>query len=183
MKAAWRRALLLVAPLIAGACVVAAQPDGAAGAATPVVPLAVAAKVGYGQATPPQAKRLWSVCVDSVNTARAAAGSGPVQMDARAWVAAADQSTYQAQTQKMSHVGSDGSNGGARLIGAGYIWSTWGENIGAGQADCQTVVADWLTSASHRANLLNPAFRHIGIGMAIGANGVPYWTMDLAAGG
>lgn len=183
MRAASRRALLVVAPLITGACLVTAQPNGAAGAATSVVPITVAAKVGNGQSAPPQARRLWSVCVDAVNVARAAVGSGPLQMDARVWMAAADQAAYQAQTQKMSHVGSGGSNGAIRLTAAGYIWSTWGENIGAGQADCQTVLSDWLVSPSHRANLLNPAFRHIGIGMAVGANGVPYWTMDLAAGG
>jgi uncharacterized protein YkwD len=28
---------------------------------------------------------------------------------------------------------------------------------------------------------MNPSFRDVGIGMAIGANGVPYWTMDFAA--
>ena len=40
----------------------------------------------------------------------------------------------------------------------------------------------WLGSAPHRANILNATFDTVGIGMALGANGVPYWTMDLATG-
>lgn len=98
-------------------------------------------------------------------------------------MAAAGHSAYQAQVQKMTHNGSGGSNAGNRLTAAGYTGSTWGENIAVGQANCEMVLAAWLTSPPHRANILNPAFRHIGIAMALGTNGVPYWTMDLSAGG
>ena len=37
----------------------------------------------------------------------------------------------------------------------------------------------WLNSAGHRANILNPAFTGIGVGVAASADGTLYWTMDL----
>jgi uncharacterized protein YkwD len=47
-----------------------------------------------------------------------------------------------------------------------------GENIGWGSGDYATpreTVKGWMESAGHRANILNRAFRHVGIGIAIGA--------------
>ena len=54
-------------------------------------------------------------------------------------------------------------------------------HVAAGQGDCASVVGAWLASPSHRANILNRAYVNIGIGNVVGANGVHYWTMDLAA--
>ncbi len=126
--------------------------------------------------------RLWSECVTAANDARRVVGAAPLQLNVRNALAAAGQSAFQAQTQKMAHVGYGGSNAGDRLTAAGYTWSTWGENIAAGQANCESVLSAWLASPPHRANILNPAFRDIGIGMVLSATGVPYWTMDLATG-
>lgn len=177
------RAFWLAIPLAFGACVVAVQSQGSAGAATSVLPINAPAKVGYSPGATAPAMRVWTECITAANAARWARGVAPLQMDMRITMAAAGHSAYQAQVQKMVHPGSGGSNAGDRLTAAGYTWSTWGENIAAGQGDCESVVSAWMNSAPHRANILNSTFRHIGIGMAIGANGVRYWTMDLAAGG
>lgn len=178
-----RRSVSLIAPLLIGACALGVQSNGSAGAVSTVLSIVAPAKVGYGTAVASPAMRLWSQCVANANAARSAAGAVSLQLDIRASMAASGQSAYQAQTQKMSHTGSGGTNAGNRLNAAGYSWSAWGENVAAGQADCETVLSAWLASPPHRANILNPAFRHIGIGMALGDNGVPYWTMVLAAGG
>lgn len=137
------------------------------------------APVGKASAT---ALRLWTDCVRLTNAARTGAGLAPLVVDVRVAAAAAGQSAYQAQQQTMSHVGAGGSNAGTRLQAQGYSWSTWGENVAAGQGDCASVVGAWLASPSHRANILNRAYVNIGIGNVVGANGVHYWTMDLAAG-
>ena len=170
-----RRLLVAMAALLLSPAVVGAGADVNAVVAVP--PVDAPAQVGNLQAV-----RLWSTCVDRLNGVRAAAGRSPLGIDLRMATAANAQSRYQAQQQKMSHVGSNGSNAGLRLTAAGYPWSVWGENVAAGQADCDTVLDAWLGSAPHRANILNTTFDSIGIGMALGANGVPYWTMDLAAG-
>ena len=177
------RALWLAVPLVAGASAVAAQSNGSVGAATAAVPINASATVGTSALSARPAMRLWSGCLATANSTRRAVGAVPLQLDLRVVAAASGHSAHQAQTQKMSHTGSGGSDAGQRLTAAGYSWTTWGENVAVGQANCDAVLAGWLASPTHRANILNPSFRHIGIGMAIGANGVPYWTMDLAAGG
>jgi uncharacterized protein YkwD len=81
----------------------------------------------------------------------------------------------------MTHVGSNGSDPGQRMQAAGFAWHTWGENVAFGYPTADAVVAAWMNSAPHRANILNPAFTSIGVGSAPSASGVLYWTMDLAA--
>jgi uncharacterized protein YkwD len=84
----------------------------------------------------------------------------------------------------FSHTGSTGSNAGQRATAAGYVWSTWGENIAAGQATVDTVMAGWLASPGHCANLMNARFRDIGLACVSGtANNSyrTYWTMTLGA--
>jgi len=133
---------------------------------------------------PPPASAPISVaaeCTKLVNNARAAAGIAPVTLDSRLNTAASLHSTDQAQRQKMTHTGANGSNAGQRIISQSYWWSTWGENVAAGQSDCATVVKAWMGSSGHRANILNRSMVHIGMGAVKGANGVIYWTMDLAA--
>ena len=122
-----------------------------------------------------------SSCTDLVNVERAKAGLAPVTVVGALTQAAQDHSTYQAKQQTMTHTGSNGSNAGQRMEAQGFAWSTWAENVAAGQVDCPSVMSAWMGSAGHRANILNPAMTSIGIGAASGANGVIYWTMDVAA--
>jgi hypothetical protein len=51
-------------------------------------------------------------------------------------------------------------------------WS--GENIAAGQPDPVAVTSTWYNSSGHRANMLNPSFRFIGVGYQ---NGM--WTQQF----
>jgi uncharacterized protein YkwD len=56
-----------------------------------------------------------------------------------------------------------------------------GENIAGGQLTPEEVVADWMRSPGHRANLLNPAFREIGVAHydGIHAHYRHYWVQDF----
>ena len=84
----------------------------------------------------------------------------------------------------FSHTGSDGSDPGRRITAAGYAWSTWGENIAAGQATIEAVVDGWIDSDGHCANLMNAAFSEVGLACVSGTASTSfrtYWTMDLAA--
>jgi len=172
------RPLAIVAGLLGFVLVAPAGQGQAAVAAVP--PLTVAAQPGQVQGL-----RLWTDCVDRTNFVRLANGLAALTIDVRAATAATAHSAYQARIQKMTHdqtaVGF--ADAGQRLRTAGYQWSTYGENVAAGQGDCATVMKAWMDSKGHRSNILNPSYRHIGMGMVVGANGVRYWTMDLAAGG
>jgi uncharacterized protein YkwD len=84
----------------------------------------------------------------------------------------------------FSHNGSDGSSAGDRATAAGYVWSTWGENIAAGQPTVSSVVAAWMASPGHCANIMRAQFRDIGLACVSGTanNGYrTYWTMTLGA--
>lgn len=82
----------------------------------------------------------------------------------------------------FSHTGSNGSNVGDRVTAAGYAWRGVGENIAAGQATVAVVVDGWMKSDGHCANIMNAAFRDIGVACVAGnANTTyrTYWTQDF----
>jgi uncharacterized protein YkwD len=122
-------------------------------------------------------------CVTQVNKERAARGIAPVRVDSRVQTAAQKHSDYQASINKMTHTGRGYTNAGQRISAEGYRWTTWAENIAAGQRDCAQVMSAWMNSSGHRANILNPRMQHIGMGVAKSSSGTMFWTMDLAAGG
>ena len=51
-----------------------------------------------------------------------------------------------------------------RMVDAGYIYNSAGENIAWGYPDPQAVVAGWMGSSGHRANILSTSFRELGNG-------------------
>lgn len=121
-------------------------------------------------------------CTSLVNAERAAVGIGPVTVHPAVQFAAESLAKYEASASLMTHVSPNGARGGQRIAGAGYAWKAWGENVAAGQPDCATVMAAWMNSPGHKANILNPTFVHIGMAAAANSAGVVYWAMDLAAG-
>jgi uncharacterized protein YkwD len=63
-----------------------------------------------------------------------------------------------------------------RMAACGYPQTEWGENIASGYATAQAVVAAWLSSPEHRANIERPEFRATGVGAA----GAPtYWSQTF----
>jgi len=58
----------------------------------------------------------------------------------------------------------------------GIRFSAAGENIAYGQRTPAEVMKGWMNSPGHRANILNPSYTHIGIGLAKTSKGVNYWT-------
>lgn len=54
-----------------------------------------------------------------------------------------------------------------RMDDAGYFWSNAGENIAAGYGTPNEVMAGWMGSSGHRANILSTTFREIGIGYVL----------------
>jgi uncharacterized protein YkwD len=113
--------------------------------------------------------------VSLVNQERDEAGCSPVTVDGRLATAARDHSQDQADMKKMTHTGSDGSTSSERVTRAGYEWRRVGENVAAGTTSPERVMTLWMNSSAHRANILNCAFRHIGVARVGG-----YWTQVFA---
>ncbi len=55
----------------------------------------------------------------------------------------------------------------------GISYKAAGENIARGQTTPEMVVASWMNSSGHRANILSANYTHIGVGYVANGN---YWT-------
>lgn len=80
----------------------------------------------------------------------------------------------------FSHTTPDGVTFSQRITNAGYRWRTVGENIASGYRSPQAVVDGWIKSPGHCVNLMNGAFRDIGVGFYGGAGSFS-WTQDFGA--
>ena len=67
---------------------------------------------------------------------------------------------------------------GDRIVACGY-GGGWGENIAAGFTTPTAVLAAWLQSPGHRANIENPAYVVTGAGTSVTASGVTVWAQDF----
>jgi uncharacterized protein YkwD len=88
-----------------------------------------------------------------------------------------------ADRSTLSHAGGDGSTAGERASRAGYRWRLIGENIAAGQSTPEQVVADWVKSPRHCANLMSAEFSEMGVAFAVEPLSVAgiYWTQLFAS--
>src|SRR5215831_16463265 len=80
----------------------------------------------------------------------------------------------------MDHTGRDGSSPAQRITRSGYRWREVGENLARGMSKPEEVVAGWLRSPAHCANLMDPAFREMGVAYALNPRdeaGV-YWALE-----
>ena len=66
-----------------------------------------------------------------------------------------------------------------RIAACGYTGGGWGENIAYGYPTPQAVVAGWLGSPGHRANIEQRGFLSTGIGAAVASNGAVYWAQTF----
>lgn len=125
-----------------------------------------------------------------VNRERSRAGLQALSLSQKLDQAADGYSTRMATGDFFDHTDQQtGSSPGDRIEAAGYTdWSTWGENISAGQTTAEAVFQGWMNSTGHRANILNPNFTHMGLGYHYLANDrgqvnySRYWTQVFAAG-
>lgn len=82
----------------------------------------------------------------------------------------------------FNHVTPEGLTPTDRMKAAGYVHPTcncswkifYGENIAHGQTSPEEVMKDWMGSPEHRANILSPDFKDLGVGIA-----GTYWVEDF----
>jgi uncharacterized protein YkwD len=115
--------------------------------------------------------------VTLVNVHRAALGLAPLQVSPTLTAAATWKARHMAALGYFDHddpAPPVARTVAQRLSACGYPGRTWGENIAMGFTTPDAVLAGWLASPGHRANLEDPAFRAIGVGVA----GL-YWAQDF----
>jgi uncharacterized protein YkwD len=101
-----------------------------------------------------------------INALRAANGVAPMAADARLDTVAQAYAERMAEEHFFAHVSPNGDALGQRLRAAGYPNRANGENLGlsgSGPLGAHLAVEE---SPGHRSNLLNPAFTHLGLGIA-----------------
>jgi len=128
--------------------------------------------------------------LELVNQARAAPrycggrefkAAGPLRWNEVLAKASALHAGDMARNNYFSHSGRDGSGPAQRIERTGYRYRSIGENIAAGQMKPEDVVAGWLKSPGHCANLMNPGFTEMGVAFAVEKNsrlGV-YWAQTF----
>jgi uncharacterized protein YkwD len=127
--------------------------------------------------------------VDLVNDARSHArrcgrerfaAAAPLEVSRKLNEAAADHARDMARRKYFEHRGRDGSEPRDRVLRAGYKSRLTGENIALGPESAEEVVAGWLDSPGHCANIMDPRFQEIGVGLATGKKrGQIYWVQNF----
>jgi uncharacterized protein YkwD len=127
--------------------------------------------------------------VDLVNAARSSsrkcgrerfAPVPPLNVSRKLTDAAEDHAHDMLKKQYFEHRGADGSQPKDRVLRAGYEPRLSGENIALGPESAEEVVAGWLKSPGHCANIMEPRFQDIGVGLASGKKrGQIYWVQTF----
>lgn len=126
-----------------------------------------------------QASDLEWLMLSLINEERAKYGLAPLKMEMQLNDSAEDHSQWMLEQDVFSHTGAGGSSAGQRMQAAGFDFAgswAWGENIAwrsergdAGlEDDVRALHEALMNSPSHRANILNPDYEYIGIGIEIG---------------
>ena len=131
-----------------------------------------------------------------VNRARSSGGEVPLQPNGDLHEAAQGHSTDMVLGDYFEHISPGGSTPLDRMRASGYLSQTngsWeiGENIAFGtlqEATPQAVVARWMASPGHRANILDARYRATGIGVSprvptsfAGGQGGATYTQDFGS--
>ena len=128
------------------------------------------------QPDPPSEDRM----LQKLNQARAQVGLSPLRMDPLLQQAARDHSADMYTRRYFSHRTPDGKTPYDRLHDLRFHYVTAGENI-AFAPDGDQAWDSLMNSPDHRANILNPDFRCVGIGAYKGLNGYEeMFTQDFS---
>ncbi|MGW0119868.1 CAP domain-containing protein [Streptomyces sp. NPDC003327] len=112
-----------------------------------------------------------------VNIERNEIGCSPVRPSADLAALAGAFSADMASRGFFDHTDPDGDTPWDRAEQAG-VSGMGGENIARGQVDAAAVMASWMDSDGHRANILNCSFTTLGVGVHF-ADGGPWWTQNF----
>ncbi len=101
--------------------------------------------------------------LDATNAQRAQYGLAPLAVDRDLIKSARAHAIWMTQNQTMQHTSQPVA-----------------ENIAMGQPDCDSVIAAWMNSPGHRANILNSSYRRIGVAAyQMPGGGAIFWCQQF----
>ncbi len=110
------------------------------------------------------------------------APAASVQWNTKLEAAAIAHSNDMVLNNFFAHVSFDKRTLSDRVNATGYAWSRLGENIAAGYPTVEAVVAGWMASDGHCANMMNPDYKDIAMACVPGTATTKYnnyWTLDF----
>ena len=118
--------------------------------------------------------------MDLANADRAQQGLAPLKWDPALAQAASEHAQLMAQQPALSHQYPGEPDLAARCAVAGAHFRSIAENVALAPGP-EAVEKEWMNSAPHRANILNPAMNTIGVGL-VKRGGNYYAVVDFADG-
>ncbi|WP_433365917.1 CAP domain-containing protein [Streptosporangium sp. CA-115845] len=154
------------------ACSPAATPTPTSTAPAPTTTAPTPAP-GGGSAVSEEVVRL-------TNAERQKGGCAPLVSDPRLRSAAQGHSADMAARNYFSHISPDGRDLTARIKASGFSpMRAWAEKIAIDYRTPAEVLKGWMKSSGHRANIMNCAYTHLGVGVANNSKSI-YWTQVFA---
>ena len=135
--------------------------------------------------TPSGGSDFASRVIDLTNAFRNTNGLASLKANSKLTAIAQTYSQTMATQDFVSHQALDGSQPWDRMTAGGYKWVRSAENIAAGQETPEEVVQSWISSPTHRANLLDSQLKEIGVGYYFletdtgNTNYNYYWTQEF----
>jgi uncharacterized protein YkwD len=180
-----RQRLLVVLAALGGGCSTSPAPAPPpapvpVGTSRPVTPPPAAAAVPAVNL-----EALADDLFDRTNTARRNAGLTGLSRSVNLMAAAQLQAEQMVKAGRMAHElpGQDFPTLKSRFGAVQYAARAAGENIAEGQRTALDVVAAWMDSTKHRANIVSKDYTELGTGVAAARNGRLYFVAVFARPG
>ena len=106
--------------------------------------------------------------VSLANSERTSRGLGSLKVDSRLVSAAYKKGQDMLQKDYWSHYGPNGETPWQFILSSGYAYVYAGENLAKDFSTADAVHSAWMASATHRANILKPQYKDIGIAVVTG---------------
>jgi uncharacterized protein YkwD len=100
--------------------------------------------------------------LEQTNATRRRHGLAPLTLDRSLLKSARRHTSWMARRQTLRHTTSQVA-----------------ENIAEGQRSARQALQDWMNSPGHRANILNPSYRRIGVAAYRASDGTCYWCQQF----
>jgi uncharacterized protein YkwD len=107
-----------------------------------------------------------SEIINLSNASRVQFGSPELQVNATLMNAAQTKAEDMAKKRYFSHYSPDGTSPWNFINDSGYVYAVAGENLAITNESAESVIRGWLSSPSHRENLLSKDYADFGMGMA-----------------
>jgi hypothetical protein len=101
--------------------------------------------------------------VKATNAARASAGLSPLSINSALVSAAVAKGNNMCADQYWAHISPSGLTPWLFMKNAGYKYAVAGENLARDFSDTPSMLAAWMASPTHKANIVNAKYKEIGI--------------------